>query len=63
MAFAITEPCVGTLDTSCAEVCPVDCTHPGPSGDGFARTTILYERGLEAAGAMPHRHLAATRGA
>lgn len=29
MAFVITEPCVGTCDTSCVEVCPVDCIH-GP---------------------------------
>ena len=25
MAFIIAEPCVGTCDTSCVEVCPVDC--------------------------------------
>ena len=25
MAFVIAEPCVGTCDTSCVEVCPVDC--------------------------------------
>ena len=42
MTYVITEPCVGTLDTSCAEVCPVDCIHPGPGEDGFERTTILY---------------------
>lgn len=29
MTFVITEPCIGTLDTSCVEVCPVDCIH-GP---------------------------------
>lgn len=29
MTFVITEPCVGTCDTSCVEVCPVDCIH-GP---------------------------------
>ena len=32
MAYIITEPCVGTCDTSCVEVCPVDCIHPA---DGF----------------------------
>lgn len=42
MTYVITEPCVGTLDTSCAEVCPVDCIHPGPDESGFQRTTILY---------------------
>lgn len=25
MAFVITEPCVGTCDTACTEVCPMDC--------------------------------------
>ncbi|MBA2665367.1 MAG: ferredoxin family protein [Bradymonadaceae bacterium] len=29
MAFIITEPCIGYCDTSCVEVCPVDCIH-GP---------------------------------
>ena len=27
MAFIIAEPCIGTCDTSCVEVCPVDCIH------------------------------------
>jgi NAD-dependent dihydropyrimidine dehydrogenase PreA subunit len=42
MTYVITEPCVGTLDTSCSEVCPVDCIHPHPGEEGFERTTILY---------------------
>ncbi len=42
MTFVITEPCVGTLDTSCVEVCPVDCIHPRPDEEGFERTRILY---------------------
>jgi ferredoxin len=25
MAYVITEPCKGTKDASCVEVCPVDC--------------------------------------
>lgn len=25
MAFIIAEPCIGTCDTACVEVCPVDC--------------------------------------
>ena len=25
MAYVITDPCVGTCDTACVEVCPVDC--------------------------------------
>lgn len=28
MAHVICEPCVGTCDTACVEVCPVDCIHP-----------------------------------
>jgi len=30
MAYVINEPCIGTKDTSCVEVCPVDCIHPTP---------------------------------
>ena len=29
MPYTIVEPCVGTCDTACVEVCPVDCIH-GP---------------------------------
>ena len=29
MTFVITEECCGTCDTSCVDVCPVDCIH-GP---------------------------------
>lgn len=42
MALVITEPCVGTLDTACADVCPVDCIHPAPGEEDHDRTTILY---------------------
>ncbi len=27
MAYIIAEPCVGTKDKSCVDVCPVDCIH------------------------------------
>jgi len=27
MAYVVTEPCNGCRDTSCVEVCPVDCFH------------------------------------
>ncbi|HEX5415215.1 MAG TPA: ferredoxin family protein [Chloroflexota bacterium] len=27
MAYVITEPCIGTMDKSCVDVCPVDCIH------------------------------------
>ena len=29
ITYIIAEPCVGTCDTACVEVCPVDCIH-GP---------------------------------
>ena len=28
MTYVIAEPCIGTKDNSCVEVCPVDCIHP-----------------------------------
>lgn len=32
MTYVVTEPCIGTKDRSCVEVCPVDCffNHPSP---------------------------------
>ena len=27
MTYIIAEPCVGTCDSACVEVCPVDCIH------------------------------------
>ena len=34
MFYVITEPCQGTCDTSCVEVCPVNCIHgPIPAAD------------------------------
>src|SRR5688500_7307205 len=27
MTYVITQPCIGTKDASCVEVCPVDCIH------------------------------------
>lgn len=29
MAYVITEPCVGTKNAQCVEVCPVNCIHEG----------------------------------
>ena len=29
MTYVITEPCIGTKDRSCVDVCPVDCIHEG----------------------------------
>ena len=30
MTYIITDPCVGTCDTACVEVCPVDCIPKDP---------------------------------
>jgi ferredoxin len=31
MAFVVTENCINCKDTTCVEVCPVDCFHEGPN--------------------------------
>ena len=33
VTYVITEPCIGTKDQSCVEVCPVDCIYE--AGDQF----------------------------
>ena len=30
MAYVIAEPCIGTKDRACVEVCPVDCFYNNP---------------------------------
>jgi len=42
MPFVITDPCVGTKDTACVDVCPVDCIHPRKDEEEFEAATILY---------------------
>jgi NAD-dependent dihydropyrimidine dehydrogenase PreA subunit len=42
MTYVIAEPCVGTKDTACVDVCPVDCIHPRKDEGGFAEDTMLY---------------------
>ena len=42
MAYIICEPCVGTKDTACVDVCPVDCIHPRKDEPEFAQVTMLY---------------------
>ena len=42
MAFVITDPCIGTKDAACVDVCPVDCIHPRKDEPEFAETTMLY---------------------
>jgi NAD-dependent dihydropyrimidine dehydrogenase PreA subunit len=36
MAYIIAEPCIGTKDTACVDVCPVDCIHPRKDEANFA---------------------------
>jgi ferredoxin len=38
----ITEPCIGTKDHSCVEVCPVDCIHPRKDEPDFEVEEMLY---------------------
>ena len=42
MAFVITQPCVGTKDTACVAVCPVDCSHPTKEEPEFEKEDMLY---------------------
>ena len=42
MAYVIAEPCIGTKDSACVDVCPVDCIHPRKDEPEFAQATMLY---------------------
>lgn len=42
MAYVITEACIGTKDTACVDVCPVDCIHPTSSSDQYDEVDQLY---------------------
>ena len=42
MAYVITEPCIGTKDTACVDVCPVDCIHPRKDEAEFEASKMLY---------------------
>jgi ferredoxin len=42
MTYVISELCIGTKDTSCVEVCPVDCIHPTPGRPRLRRSQMLY---------------------
>ena len=42
MPHIIAEPCIGTKDTSCVEVCPVDCIHPTKDDPDFESSEMLY---------------------
>ncbi len=42
MAYVIAEPCIGTKDSACVDVCPVDCIHPRKDEADFEAATQLY---------------------
>ncbi|MBZ5503020.1 MAG: ferredoxin family protein [Acidobacteriia bacterium] len=42
MAYVIAEPCIGTKDTACVDVCPVDCIHPRKDEAGFETAEQLH---------------------
>jgi ferredoxin len=42
MTYVIAEPCIGTKDLSCIEVCPVDCIHPTQDEPGCDDEPMLY---------------------
>lgn len=42
MTHVITELCIGTKDTACVAVCPVDCIHPTQDGSDFEDEPMLY---------------------
>jgi len=42
MTYIICEPCIGTKDTACVDVCPVDCIHPRKDESDFESADMLY---------------------
>ena len=42
MAFVIAEPCIGSKDTACLDVCPVDSIHPRTEVAEFDSAPQLY---------------------
>jgi ferredoxin len=42
VTYVIAEPCIGTKDNSCVEVCPVDCIHPTPDEPNYDDVEQLY---------------------
>ena len=43
MAYIICQPCIGTKDTACVDVCPVDCIHPRKDEPEFATAEIRVQ--------------------
>ena len=42
MTYVIAEPCIGTKDNSCVELCPVDCIHPTPDEPDYDAVEQLF---------------------
>ena len=42
VAYIICEPCIGTKDSACVDVCPVDCIHPKKDEAGYDASEMLY---------------------
>jgi NAD-dependent dihydropyrimidine dehydrogenase PreA subunit len=42
MTYVIADPCIGTKDNSCVEVCPVDCIHPTEEEADYGDHKMLY---------------------
>tara|TARA_Y100000589_G_scaffold226031_1_gene213472 strand:+ start:239 stop:508 length:270 start_codon:yes stop_codon:yes gene_type:complete len=42
MPHVIAEPCIGTKDTACVDVCPVDCIHPSKDEGNHGDFEMLY---------------------
>ena len=42
MTYVIAEPCIGTKDTACVDVCPVDCIHPRKDEPEFEQSPMLF---------------------
>jgi ferredoxin len=56
MPFVITDPCIGTKDTACVDVCPVDCIHPRKDEPEFATSSMLYihpDEGIDCGACVP----------
>ena len=44
MVYVIAEPCIGTKDTACVDVCPVDCIHPKKDEANFETVRAVVHR-------------------
>ena len=42
MTYVVAQPCTGTKDTACVDVCPVDCIHPRKDEADFEAATQVY---------------------